>query len=85
MWFYLSPALYSAEQVKSLTKNNPILGEIFQLNPWTILFTAYREPHLLRPAPEWRPLAILLVVSVFLTLGAILYFKRVEPSFAKVL
>ena len=43
MWFYLSPALYSAEQVKSLAKNNPILGEIFQLNPWTILFTAYRE------------------------------------------
>jgi ABC-type polysaccharide/polyol phosphate export permease len=85
MWFYLSPALYSAEQVKSLTKENPILGDIFAINPWTIMFTAYRDLIYYGRAPEWRPLAILLVVSVFLTLGAILYFKRVEPSFAKVL
>ena len=85
MWFYLSPALYSAEQVKSLTKNNPILGDIFAINPWTIMFTAYRDLIYYGRAPEWRPLGILLIVSVFLTLGAILYFKRVEPSFAKVL
>jgi ABC-type polysaccharide/polyol phosphate export permease len=85
MWFYLSPALYSAAQVKALTKDNPVLGQIFALNPWTILFTAYRNLIYYGQAPEWRPLAILLVVSVFLTLGALLYFKRVEPSFAKVL
>jgi homopolymeric O-antigen transport system permease protein len=85
MWFYLSPALYSAEQVKSLTQDNPILGDIFAINPWTIMFTAYRDLIYYGRAPEWRPLAILLVVSVFLTLGAILYFKRAEPSFAKVL
>ena len=85
MWFYLSPALYSAAQVKALTKDNPILGGIFAINPWTILFTSYRNLIYFGDAPEWRPLAILLVVSVFLTLGSILYFKRVEPSFAKVL
>jgi ABC-type polysaccharide/polyol phosphate export permease len=85
MWFYLSPALYSAAQVKTLTRDNPVLGQIFALNPWTILFTAYRNLIYYGQEPEWRPLAILLVVSVFLTLGALLYFKRVEPSFAKVL
>ena len=35
MWFYLSPALYSVEQVKTLTAKNPILGDLFLLNPWT--------------------------------------------------
>ncbi len=85
MWFYLSPALYSVDQVKALTAKNPILGDIFLLNPWTILFTAYRDLIYYGQAPAWRPLGILLLISVGLTIGAILYFKRVEPSFAKVL
>ena len=85
MWFYLSPALYSVDQVKKLTAENPILGDIFLLNPWTVLFTAYRELIYFGHAPEWRPLGILLLISVGLTIGAILYFKRAEPSFAKVL
>jgi ABC-type polysaccharide/polyol phosphate export permease len=85
MWFYLSPALYSAAQVKSIAGESPVIATIFALNPWTIMFTAYRDLIYYSQAPEWRPLAILFVVSVFLSLGAIWYFKRVEPSFAKVL
>ena len=39
MWFYLSPALYPAEHRQGAsTKNNPILGDVFAINPWTVLF-----------------------------------------------
>jgi lipopolysaccharide transport system permease protein len=85
MWFYLSPALYPAELVKELTKHNPILGDIFALNPWTVLFGAYRDLFYYAQAPHWSGLAILMLVSIGMTLIAIYLFRRAEPSFAKVL
>jgi lipopolysaccharide transport system permease protein len=85
MWFYLSPALYPAELVKELTKHNPILGDIFALNPWTVLFGAYRALFYYGQAPNWSALAILMLVSLGMTLLAIYLFRRAEPSFAKVL
>ena len=57
MWFYLSPALYPPELVDQLTKNNPILGDIFALNPWTVLFGAYRDLLFYGQAPPGRPWA----------------------------
>ena len=85
MWFYLSPALYPPESVKELTKDNPIIGDIFALNPWTIMFGAYRDLIFYGQAPHWSGLAILLVVSAVMVLIAVYLFKRAEPSFAKVL
>ena len=35
--------------------------------------------------PDWGGLAALLLVSLIMLCGAMLFFKRVEPSFAKVL
>lgn len=85
MWFYLSPALYPAEAVEELAKNNPILGDIFALNPWTVLFGAYRDLFFNGQAPQWASLGILTLVSLGLCIIAIYVFKRAEPSFAKVL
>jgi len=85
MWFYLSPALYPPDLVKSLTKDNPILGDIFAVNPWTVMFTAYRDLLFYGQAPHWSGLAILLLVSIGMMLFAIYVFKRAEPTFAKVL
>ena len=85
MWFYLSPALYPPQFVHSLTKDNPALGVIFELNPWTVLFGAYRALIYSGEAPEWRPLALLLLASLVLVLFGVYFFKRAEPSFAKVL
>ena len=85
MWFYLSPALYPAEAVKELTKDNPIIADIFALNPWTVMFGAYRDLIYYGRAPHWSGLAILLGVSVLMVLLAVYLFKRAEPSFAKVL
>jgi ABC-type polysaccharide/polyol phosphate export permease len=85
MWFYLSPALYPADLVKEIAKDNPIIGDLFALNPWTVLFGAYRDLFFYGQAPHWSSLGILGLVSVGLVLIAIYVFKRAEPAFAKVL
>lgn len=85
LWFYLSPALYSVEQVNRVSANHPEVGVIFGLNPFTILFEAYRAVIYNGQLPSWTGLGVLLLVSI-LILGACTYvFKRMEPSFAKVL
>ncbi|HEX5590905.1 MAG TPA: ABC transporter permease [Candidatus Limnocylindrales bacterium] len=85
LWFYLSPALYSVAQVNALAADHPIVGVVFGLNPFTVLFEAYRAVVYDGVQPSWLGLAVLLALSVVL-LGACTYvFKRLEPAFAKVL
>jgi lipopolysaccharide transport system permease protein len=92
LWFYLSPGLYplSVLDNSATFRANPILRTIAHANPFATLFEAYRAiiygkaetpPHL----PDFQSLGTLLVASlVLLALGTIA-FKRLEPSFAKVL
>jgi ABC-type polysaccharide/polyol phosphate export permease len=84
-WFYLSPALYGPETVAKLAGEHNIVGTVFNLNPWTHIFGAYRSLIYDGRAPDWSGLVIVLVGSVVLLVASILLFKRVEPSFAKVL
>ena len=85
MWFYLSPALYSADRITELTKNHEALGVIYNLNPWTVLFQSYHDAIYYGVVPNWTALAIVLGFSVILLGVAVIFFKRVEPAFAKVL
>jgi lipopolysaccharide transport system permease protein len=92
LWFYLSPGLYSLSVLdgSGTFKANPILRAIAHANPFATLFEAYRaviygkpegSPH----APDFQSLVTLLLASlVVLALGTIV-FKRLEPSYAKVL
>jgi ABC-type polysaccharide/polyol phosphate export permease len=92
LWFYLSPGLYSMEQLEAskALNSHPIVLDILQANPFAILFTAYRAVIYGTPTggtqlPDWTSLGILLAVSAVLVLVAVALFKRLEPSFAKVL
>ncbi|MCU0483404.1 MAG: hypothetical protein MUC54_03905 [Chloroflexi bacterium] len=92
LWFYLSPGLYSMSQLESssLATDAPWLVSLLRLNPFAILFEAYRAVIYGTPeggptAPAWGPLTALLGVSLLLCLVAVLFFKRLEPQFAKVL
>jgi lipopolysaccharide transport system permease protein len=85
LWFYLSPGLYSAAQLREAGERLPIVADVLLLNPFAILFTAYRDVIYEGIAPEWTGLAVLLAVSVVLVAVATILFKRVEPAFAKVL
>jgi lipopolysaccharide transport system permease protein len=85
LWFYLSPALYGADQIAHLTESSRAMGFIFNVNPWTPLFESYRNLIYYGASPEWGRLGLVLLVSIGLCALAIYFFKRVEPSFAKVL
>lgn len=86
-WFYLSPVLYGAEVVldSSFAQANPWVATVFNLNPWTHLIESYRNLIYYGAPPDWAGLAILGLTSTVMVAVAILLFKRVEPTFAKVL
>jgi ABC-type polysaccharide/polyol phosphate export permease len=90
LWFYLSPALYSSTAIDALGEKAPIVAQLMRINPFYTFFESYRNviygtPEGAPAMPLWGPLAIWLGLSVlFLALGT-LFFKRLEPAFAKVL
>jgi ABC-type polysaccharide/polyol phosphate export permease len=85
LWFYLSPALYSADQVHKLADKHPWVSIVFGLNPFSVLFEAYRDVIYNAQPPQWLALAVLFVGSCGLLAVCTYVFQRVEPSFAKVL
>jgi ABC-type polysaccharide/polyol phosphate export permease len=85
LWFYLSPGLWGAAQLDQLAATNPVLVDLARLNPFYWLFTAYRAVIYDGTPPDWTALAVVLLVSIVLAAVAAVLFKRVEPSFAKVL
>ena len=94
--FYVSPGIYAADLLTNATDKLPFLKVFIQLNPWVILFTSYHniiygsydaKTKIMSPpmAPDLVGLAVLSVISVLFLALAILFFKRLEPTFAKVL
>lgn len=93
LWWFLSPGLYSLSALEGLStfKNHPWLAFLAGLNPFAVLFEAYRAviygtpdgglPH----SPDLIALAFLLLGSLGFLGVCIVFFKRVEPDFAKVL
>jgi ABC-type polysaccharide/polyol phosphate export permease len=92
LWFYLSPGLYSLSLVteSNIGKELPFLVTLLRLNPFAILFESYRAVIYgtadggLPTMPNWTALAILLLLSGALVILGIAVFKRLEPTFAKV-
>ena len=91
LWWYLSPGLYALSHLDEISLfENPVLRFIAHANPFAILFEAYRSVIYGTPdgppiPPDWGSLAVLLIASAaFLALASVA-FKRLEPSFAKVL
>jgi lipopolysaccharide transport system permease protein len=85
LWFYVSPALFSAAQLNELVKGHGLVSVILNLNPFTYIFESYRNVIYYETMPEWGGLLGVLAASIVLTLLAVLVFKRLEPTFAKVL
>ena len=85
LWFYLSPALFSAKEIESLLNNHGAISLLLNLNPFTALFESYRNVIYSETMPEWLGLLRVLGISAILCVLAIYLFKRLEPSFAKVL
>jgi len=92
LWWYLSPGLYSLTRLDDiqLFQDFPVIGTIIRLNPFSILFDSYRRIIYGTPEgppipPDWLALFALLAFSLAFLAVAIVWFKRDEPDFAKVL
>jgi ABC-type polysaccharide/polyol phosphate export permease len=94
LWWFLSPGLYSLAMLDEIAvfRDHPVLKTILALNPFAVLFEAYRsviygssDPQAGPMMPNWTSLAILLAASLVLVAFGIYVFKRLEPNFAKVL
>jgi len=83
--FYVSPGLYSVDLIEKAARDHPVIAPIILLNPWNVLFTSYRNVIYDGHQPVWTGLAIVTIVSILLTFVAVYVFKRLEPSFAKIL
>jgi ABC-type polysaccharide/polyol phosphate export permease len=83
LWFYLSPGLYAFGDIDQ-TKYG-VLAQLYKLNPWTTLFESYRNVIYNGVLPDWGSLGLLLVGSLALLAVTTLFFKRLEPAFAKVI
>jgi ABC-type polysaccharide/polyol phosphate export permease len=93
LWWFLSPGLYSLTALQDIKtiQNHPWLATLAGLNPFAVLFEAYRAviygtpdggaPHV----PDLAALGILLVASTIFLGLCVVFFKRLEPDFAKVL
>jgi lipopolysaccharide transport system permease protein len=92
LWWYLSPGLYSIALLSEhqLLDEYPFLGTILMSNPFSVLLEAYRAVVYGTPTsapgfPDFASLGLVLAASVVLLAVSTLFFKRVEPTFAKVL
>jgi ABC-type polysaccharide/polyol phosphate export permease len=83
--FYISPGIYSIDLIHEASAKYPVIGIVTIANPWNVLFTAYHDVIYDSHPPDWVGLGIVSVVAVAVTLVAIYLFKRLEPSFAKIL
>jgi ABC-2 type transport system permease protein len=84
LWFYLSPVLYGADTVAKIGGHR-FLGKLLGLNPFYPVLNAYRDIVYYGQLPDWGSLAVVLVGGIVATVFAVIVFKRLEPSFAKVL
>jgi len=91
LWWFLSPGLYSLESLDQIGvfKKYPALLTIVNANPFAILFEAYRTVIYGTPTtppgpPNLTSLAVLLVASTLFLAVTTVIFKRLEPTFAKV-
>ncbi|HET8785526.1 MAG TPA: ABC transporter permease [Candidatus Limnocylindrales bacterium] len=85
LWFYVSPALFTIDQLTHATESFPIVQRLLLLNPWATLFSAYHDVIYNGTLPDWSALGTVLLGSIAFLAVTTLVFKRLEPSFAKVL
>lgn len=76
-WQFLSPVIYSIEQVPENLRN------IFLLNPMTSVLTAYRDILYYKQIPKIQTLCHAFGVSIVLFAAGWIVFKKLERRFAE--
>ncbi len=92
LWWLLSPGLYSLSALEDIhyVRDHPIVADLFRANPFATIFDSYRRVIYgtsdggLPVPPDLFALAQVTLGSVVLLGLAVIFFKRLEPDFAKV-
>jgi len=85
LWFYLSPALYGAAVIDEIAGSHQYIAQAIKINPFYAILNGYRSVIYYGEAPDWLALGSVLGVSIAFLVVSLWFFKRVEPTFAKVL
>ena len=85
IWFYLSPALFPIDTLRAIGDRHPWFAVLVNANPFTWIFTGYRDALYEGRAPDWLPLGLLSLASIPAILLSIYLFRRLSPLFVKVL
>ena len=85
LWFYLSPALYGAAVIDEIAGSHQDIAQAIKINPFYAILNGYRSVIYYGEAPDWVALGSVLGVSIAFLVVSLWFFKRVEPTFAKVL
>jgi lipopolysaccharide transport system permease protein len=83
--FYISPALFSVEKIREILAPYPPAHLLLDLNPMAWILTGYRDLLYEGRAADWVGLLIVALASIPFTLVSIYLFRRMAPSFVKVL
>ena len=83
--FYLSPALFSYERMQRVASEHPPADIILSANPMAWILNSYRDLLYYERAPDWVALTVVTLASIPFTLLSIYLFRRMSPSFVKVL
>ncbi|HWS49288.1 MAG TPA: ABC transporter permease [Candidatus Methanoperedens sp.] len=76
LWMYITPVIYPADLVPEKYRI------VFQLNPMAVIVNAYRQTILGGGAPNYSSLLIAFLLSIFVLLLGLSYFKSREKIFA---
>ena len=76
LWMFLTPVVYAVDEVDGA------LRVIYALNPMAGIVSAFRAAVLDRGTVEWDIFTISMVVLVVVLVTGVLYFRRVERTFA---
>jgi ABC-type polysaccharide/polyol phosphate export permease len=85
IWFYLSPALFPIETLRAIGARHPWFNFFVDINPFTWIFSGYRDALYYGRSPDWVPLGLLALASIPVILLSVYLFRRVSPLFVKVL
>ena len=77
-WMFLSPVAYPASIVPARFR------VLYGLNPMAGVIEGFRWSLLGTDAPDWTLMGVSAVVVALLLIGGMLYFRRMEKTFADV-
>lgn len=81
-WFFMTPVVYDLGMIAHIAKANPLLGQLYFLNPMAGILALYRTALLGSPLPALPLIGMSLGVAAAVLLVGVTVFQKLQPRFA---